>query len=42
MSKSYNYYLKSKMKEQYMNYKKQLIVSLHDASTSLSNEEENK
>ena len=42
MSKSYNYYLKSKMEEQYMNYKKQLIVSLHDASTSLSNEEENK
>ncbi len=34
MQNAYKYYLQSDMKEQYMNYKKQLVVSLHDASTS--------
>lgn len=31
MPLSYQYYLKSTMKEQYKNYRKQLVVSLHDA-----------
>ena len=31
MPLSYQYYLKSTMKEQYTNYRKQLVVSLHDA-----------
>jgi len=39
MQNSYKYYLQSDMEEQYMNYKKQLIVSLHDASTPISKKE---